>query len=109
MQSPQGICCSGLTSTTTRLENSLLRLHQSLEEIQHYEHRSDRLFERWQQKWSDRSEGIFERLELIEAQLDNLVDDDDDDELPPRLGVVGAAHHAEDAHSLNRFCGWDGM
>ncbi len=90
MQSPQGICSERLTTATTRLEKSLLRLHHSLEAVQRYENHADRLFERWQQKWSDRSEGIFERLELIEAQLDNLVEDEEQ----PRLGIVGTPAHS---------------
>ena len=97
MQSPQGICYERLTSATTRLEKSLLRLHHSLEEVQRYENRSDRLFERWQEKSPARSEGIFERLELIEAQLDNLIADDD---IPLRLGIVG---DADEAHSVDEL------
>jgi len=87
MQSPQGISSEGLTAATTRLERSLIRLHHSLEEVQNYEHHSDLLFERWQEKWSDRSEGIFERLQLIESQLDDPIEDD----APLRLGIVGTS------------------
>ena len=75
-----------LTAFASRLERSLLRLHHSLEQVHRQETRTDSLLSRWQEKWSDCSEGIFERLELIEMQFDLATGA----ERLPRLGIVGA-------------------
>jgi len=75
-----------LESTTSRLGQSLIRLHQSLEQNRHCDMNIQSLFESWQQKWSSRRAQIARRLELIENQLEDL---SDHPKPAPRLAVVG--------------------
>jgi len=76
----------------SRLGESLLRLHQNLDQTRTTEQTAEDQLSQWQERWSDRKEQISRRLELIDRQLENLVQMH---QRRPQLSVV-AAHGNDD-------------
>lgn len=76
----------------SRLGESLLRLHQNLDQTRTTEHAAEDQLSQWQERWSDRKEQISRRLELIDRQLESLVQMH---QRRPQLSVV-AAHGTDD-------------
>ena len=56
-------------SLRSRLGQSLLCLHQSMEQTRLEETRAETAFTAWQEKWSSGRDRISKRLALIESQL----------------------------------------
>ena len=79
-------------SVRSRLGDSLIRLHNEVQQTKEQEQQTDDLFEQWQNQWKRRRQQIAERLELIERQLQPL---DPTGEEPPRLAVVGVPSDAQ--------------
>jgi hypothetical protein len=77
----------------SRLGESLLRLHQNLDQTRTTENAAEDQLSQWQERWSDRKEQISRRLELIDRQLESLVQMH---QRGPQLSVV-AAHETDDA------------
>jgi hypothetical protein len=77
----------------SRLGESLLRLHQNLDQTRTTEQAAEDQLSQWQERWSDRKEQISRRLELIDRQLESLVQMH---QRGPQLSVV-AAHETDDA------------
>ncbi len=78
----------------SRLGESLLRLHQNVDQTRATEKVAEDQFHEWQERWSDRKEQISRRLELIDRQLESLVQSY---QRRPQLSVVGE-HQWSDAH-----------
>jgi len=78
----------------SRLGESLLRLHQNLDQTRTTEQAAEDQLSQWQERWSDRKEQISRRLELIDRQLESLVQMH---QRGPQLSVV-AAHETDDEH-----------
>jgi uncharacterized membrane protein YgaE (UPF0421/DUF939 family) len=78
----------------SRLGESLLRLHQNLDQTRTTEQAAEDQLSQWQERWSDRKEQISRRLELIDRQLENLVQMH---QRRPQLSVV-AAHGSDEEH-----------
>jgi hypothetical protein len=78
----------------SRLGESLLRLHQNLDQTRTTEQAAEDQLSQWQERWSDRKEQISRRLELIDRQLESLVQRH---QRGPQLSVV-AAHGHDDEH-----------
>lgn len=76
----------------SRLGASLVRLEQNLDETRTAETAAEDQFHQWQDKWSLRRDQISRRLELLDRQLENLVQNQ---ESRPQLSLV-AAHVPED-------------
>ncbi|MGE3316696.1 MAG: hypothetical protein AB7O26_16385 [Planctomycetaceae bacterium] len=76
----------------SRLGQSLLRLHQTLEQGRAAEEGVETLLSSWQKKWSTRRDEIANRLELIEQQLDEL---GRPSTAGPRLSIVGVPIDAD--------------
>ena len=76
----------------SRLGESLLRLHQNLDQTRTTEQAAEDQLSQWQERWSDRKEQISRRLELIDRQLESLVQMH---QRGPQLSVV-AAHETDD-------------
>src|SRR5580704_3184325 len=76
----------------SRLGESLLRLHQNLDQARTAEEAAEDQFREWQERWSDRKEQISRRLEVIDQQLENLVKLH---QHRPQLSVVTALSHDE--------------
>ncbi len=70
----------------SRLGESLLRLHQNLDQTRANDKAAEDQFHDWQERWSDRKEQISRRLELIDRQLESLVQTH---RRRPQLSVVG--------------------
>ncbi|MGE5194082.1 MAG: hypothetical protein ACM3U2_16425 [Deltaproteobacteria bacterium] len=70
----------------SRLGESLLRLHQNLDQTRTTQQVVEDQFHEWQERWSDRKEQISRRLELIDRQLESLVQTH---QRRPQLSVVG--------------------
>lgn len=77
----------------SRLGESLLRLHQNLDQTRTVEQAAEDQFREWQERWSDRKEQISRRLEVIDRQLENLVKLH---QHRPQLSVVTAHAHDEE-------------
>ncbi len=73
-------------SVRSRFSESLIRIHQSIEESRRNEARVEDLFQAWQKKWVRKRTQIKSRLELIEQQLDALSTGESPQ---PKLSVVG--------------------
>ena len=83
----------------SRLDQSLLRLHQAQEEDGRLGADTvENLLTAWQKKWSTRRDEISQRLQLIEKQLGRL----DRAEKVPRLSVVGIPADATSATLAER-------
>lgn len=89
-----------LESATSRLGQSLMRLHNSMEQNRNDDMNVQSLFESWQQQWSSRRTQIARRLELIENQLENL---SDHPKPAPRLAVVGMPADAAEMASMPTY------
>ena len=76
----------------SRLGASLVRLEQSLDEARATEKAAADQFHEWRDKWSVRRDQISRRLELIDRQLENLVQNEQG---RPQLSLV-AAHGQDD-------------
>ena len=87
-----------IESVRSRLGESLIHIHFSLEQTRQEEQRVDNLFLAWQEKWSSRRDQIVKRLELIETQLEELARKET---RPPRLSVVGLPHDAHEMTSMS--------
>jgi hypothetical protein len=70
----------------SRLGESLLRLHQNLDQTRASDKVAEDQFHDWQERWADRREQISRRLELIDRQLESLVQRH---QRRPQLAVVG--------------------
>jgi hypothetical protein len=57
---------------TSRLGQSLLRLHHTLEDSRDEEKSVETLLSSWQKRWSTRRDEIARRLETIERQLEQV-------------------------------------
>ncbi len=84
----------------SRLSDSLLRLHRTIEQSRMTEQTAEHQFHQWQQRWSSRKEQISRRLELIDKQLESLVSINQVDlhqvnlhRVRPQLSVVAAPSH----------------
>ncbi len=75
-----------LKSAQSRLGQSLIHLHSSIERTRQEQHHVEGQFLEWQENWSNRRDQISERLESIESQLEGLTQTDDS---IPRLSIVG--------------------
>ena len=73
-------------SSTSRVGESLRRLHRHLEQCRTAETRFADQFEKWQEKWSDRRDQIAQRLSIIDTQLEELVQSN---RQKPHLSLVG--------------------
>jgi hypothetical protein len=71
------LCDNGATdirrTQKSRLGESLLRLHNNLDQTRTTVQHAEDQFQQWQARWSDRKEQISRRLELIDRQLEGLV------------------------------------
>jgi hypothetical protein len=76
----------------SRLGQSLMRLHQTLEQGRVAEDGVESLLSSWQKKWSARRDEIANRLELIEKQLDEMGRPMSS---TPKLTVVGVPHDGD--------------
>lgn len=76
----------------SRLGQSLMRLHQTLEQGREAEEGVESLLSNWQKKWSARRDEISNRLELIEKQLDEMGRPMTS---APKLSIVGVPHDAD--------------
>lgn len=83
----------------SRLGQSLLRLHHTLEMGRAAEEGVAGLLNSWQKKWSARREEIANRLEMIEQQLDKM-GRPTQFESGPRLSVVGIPFDADQMASM---------
>src|SRR5262245_54247390 len=92
------LCEHGATETRrnyrSRLGESLLRLHQNLDQTRSTEQVAEHQFHQWQERWSDRKEQIARRLDLIDRQLESLVQMH---QRRPQLSLVVAQPH-DDEH-----------
>jgi hypothetical protein len=77
----------------SRLGESLLRLHQNLDQTRASDRVAEDQFNNWQERWADRREQVARRLELIDRQLESLVQRHQG---RPQLAVVGE-HQWDDA------------
>ena len=83
----------------SRLGESLLRLHQNLDQTRTTERAAEDQFQQWQERWSDRKEQISRRLELIDRQLENLVQMH---QRRPQLSVVASHPHDDEQLAVAR-------
>ncbi len=77
----------------SRLGQSLLRLHNSLDQGRQEDEAVETLLTSWQKRWATRRDEIARRLEMIERQLDQMARAK---EPAPRLSlaiVPADAHH----------------
>jgi hypothetical protein len=86
----------------SRLSDSLLRLHRTIEQSRVTEQSAEHQFHQWQERWSNRREQISRRLELIDKQLESLVainqvtiNQVNLHRARPQLSVVAAPGHEE--------------
>jgi len=86
----------------SRLGQSLLRLHRTLEQSRTEQENVESLMKSWQARWSTRRDEIARRLELIESQLQQM-----GRSAPPapRLSVVGAPADGGEKSSMRAFTG----
>ena len=80
-----------LKSAQSRLGQSLIHLHCSIEQTRQEQNRVDGQFLAWQEKWSNRHDQIAQRLESIESQLEGITPTNDS---LPRLSIVGMPNDA---------------
>ncbi len=85
-------------TSKSRLSDSLLRLHRTLEQSRSTEQSAELQFRQWQERWSSRKEQISRRLELIDKQLERLVQINQVNLHPvrPQLSVVAAPGYEEE-------------
>ena len=81
----------------SRLGESLVRLMQNLDESRTAEIAADDQLHRWQDKWSERRDQISRRLELLDVQLENLVQNQQG---RPQLSLVAGHLHDEEPLTL---------
>jgi hypothetical protein len=86
MSSPPRVPRPAFQIEKSRLGQSLLRLHKTLEQGRIAEEGVESLLSSWQKKWSARRDEIANRLELIEQQLDEM---GRPSPAGPRLSIVG--------------------
>ncbi|NOX56866.1 MAG: hypothetical protein GXP27_20980 [Planctomycetes bacterium] len=84
-------------SVRSRLGDSLIRIHNEVQQAKDQEQRIDDLFEQWQGQWKRRREQIAERLEVIERQLQPV---DPSGDQTPRLAVVGVPSDAQNMAAM---------
>lgn len=60
----------GLDFWKSRLQNSLLRLHDEIQMSEEEDRKNAILFETWQDQWTQKREQISQRLAMIEEQLE---------------------------------------
>ncbi|MEX0702880.1 MAG: hypothetical protein WD069_12360 [Planctomycetales bacterium] len=82
----------------SRLGDSLIRLHRSLDAVRREEDRADDLFETFRRRWWKGRRRISSRLQMIEAQLDRL--NAAGPSAMPRLSLIGLAADGDEAPSL---------
>jgi len=83
----------------SRLGESLLRLHQNVDQSRTAEHTAEHQFHEWQERWSSRKEQISRRLELIDKQLETLVKMH---QLRPQLSLVADPGHDDEQAPVAR-------
>lgn len=59
-------------ASRSRVGESLRRLQQTIEQTRQTSHQADEQFAAWHAKWTDRSDQIAQRLEMIDAQLEQV-------------------------------------
>lgn len=75
-------------TSRSRLGESLLRLQRHLTESRRTQNAAENDFLCWQERWAHRRDQIAHRLELIDSQLEQLVQEN----APlPQLMLVGAS------------------
>ena len=81
-----------VASLRSRLDRALFRIHRLLDHERTAEGPVDSLIDHWQSRWSLRWDQISERLELIEAQLD----EEPGRRNGPQLALVGVPVDGDD-------------
>ena len=81
----------------SRLGASLVRLEQNLDETRTTEKAAEDQFHQWRDKWSLRRDQISQRLESLDRQLENLVQDQPG---RPQLSLVAAHWHDDEPLAL---------
>ena len=72
---------------SSRLADSLMKLHENLDTLHQNEQHRQSLFEQWQRQWRQRGERITRQLAIIDAQLASLDEDDDQRTGQPHLSL----------------------
>lgn len=75
-------------TSKSRLGESLLRLQRHLTESRRTHDAAEHEFLSWQERWADRRDQIAYRLELIDSQLEQLVQENAPQ---PQLMLVGSS------------------
>ena len=73
-------------ASRSRVGESLRRLQQNIEQTRQTCGKADEQFAAWHDKWSDRRDQITQRLEMIDAQLEQL---SRHNRHKPQLSLVG--------------------
>ena len=81
----------------SRLGASLVRLMQNLDETRMAEIAAEDQLHQWQGKWSERRDQISRRLELLDLQLENLVQNEQG---RPQLALVSGHVHDDEPLAL---------
>ena len=61
---------SSLDYWKSRLQNSLLRLHDEIQNSEEEDRKNAELFDAWQEQWTQKKEQITQRLTMIEEHLE---------------------------------------
>ena len=83
----------------SRLGASLVRLEQNLDQTRTTEKAAEDQLHQWRDKWSLRRDQISQRLELLDRQLENLVQNQQG---RPQLSLVAAHLHDDEPLTLVR-------
>lgn len=86
----------GCSAARSRLGDSLVRLHRSLQAARCAHDRADDLFETFRRRWWKARRRLASRLEMIDSQLERLSPPRSSG---PRLSLIAAAE-GEEATSL---------
>ena len=97
---PTPYCRHKLGSTRSRIGESLIRLHQNLEQNRRNEACGESLFDSWQRRWSSRRDQIASRLQMIEEQLERLTGDAGP---AARFSIVGELQETDDTIAGRAF------
>ena len=82
-----------IESVKSRLGRSLIRIHQGSVANHVQQQHAKQLFDEWKKRWAHRRDQIAHRLELIEAQLEEL---SEPDHQHPQLAIVTAPHGTDE-------------